>query len=163
MTTILLLNGPNLNLLGEREPGHYGTTTLKEIEDDLRARAAERDATLECFQSNHEGSIIDKLQEVAGKVQGLVINPAGLSHTSVVLRDAVAALGVPTVEVHISNVYSREAFRHKSLVAPVATGQVVGLGTYGYVIALLGLLHVLQAGKPHGAGKENRFDVEAFR
>ena len=143
MTTILLLNGPNLNLLGEREPGHYGTTTLAEIEERLRAMASERGVTLEAFQSNHEGELIDRIHEAAGNIDVIIFNPGGLTHTSIALADAVSAVGIPTIEVHLSNIYRRESFRHQSLIAPVAAGQISGLGAHGYVLAFEAALNLL--------------------
>ncbi len=148
MTKILVMHGPNLGRLGTRETRLYGEKTLQEVTERLSRVAADRRATVEVFQSNHEGALVDRLEEAAGEVQGLVINPGGLAHTSVVLRDAVVALGVPAVEVHITNIHAREPFRHRDLLAPVVQGQVVGLGTSGYVLALSGLLDMLQSRPP---------------
>jgi 3-dehydroquinate dehydratase II len=142
---VLVVNGPNLNSLGVREPQIYGHTTLAEIDDGLRRLGVELGLVVETFQSNHEGALIDKLQASRG-VAGLVINAGGLTHTSVSLRDAVATLAVPTVEVHISNLYRREEFRHRSLLAPVCLGQIAGLGAIGYRLALEALAQHLQAG-----------------
>lgn len=143
MTKILLVNGPNLNLLGTREPGIYGATTLADIEGDLRKRASEKGVELECFQSNHEGEIIDRIQKSRGSVDAIIINPGGLTHTSVALADAIAAVEIPTFEIHISNIYKREIFRHHSFVAPVAVGQICGLGMHGYVLAFEAALFYL--------------------
>ena len=133
--TILILNGPNLNLLGTREPEVYGSTTLADLEADLRA--AFSDPTLYFFQSNHEGALIDRLHAAQQEgVEGIVFNPGGFTHTSVALRDAVASITVPVVEVHISNVHAREDFRHRSLLAAVCTGQITGLGLTGYRLAV---------------------------
>jgi len=142
---ILVINGPNLNLLGKREPGIYGGKSLEEINNILAALAAGNGAELEFFQSNAEGAMVDAIQNAAGRYAGIIINPAAYTHTSIAIRDAIAAVALPTVEVHLSNVYSREEFRHKSLIAPVALGQITGFGPTGYELALLGLLRYLQA------------------
>lgn len=137
MARFLVLHGPNLNLLGRRQPEIYGTTTLAEIDAELR-RLAEADGhELETFQSNHEGSLIDKLHAARDKIDALIINPAAFTHTSVALRDAIAALNVPTVEVHLSNIYAREPFRHQSLITPVAKGQICGFGPDSYRLGYL--------------------------
>lgn len=133
---LLVLNGPNLNLLGQREPGVYGTITLAEIERRLTARAGELGVELVCFQSNHEGALIDRLHAEGPSIDGVILNPGALTHYSYALRDAVAAVGRPTVEVHLSNIYAREEWRHRSVIAPVARGQVSGLGWRGYLLAL---------------------------
>lgn len=135
--SILVLNGPNLNLLGSREPGIYGTKTLLDIERDLEIRAKEKGLALRCFQSNHEGELIDRIHAAPAEgVDFIIINAGGLTHTSVALRDALAGVSLPFVEVHISNLYRRENFRHVSLLAGVAIGSIVGLGTAGYGLAL---------------------------
>lgn len=138
---ILLLNGPNLNLLGSREPDTYGRTTLREVEQALQSLATERGAELACFQSNHEGALIDRIQAARGEgVDAIVINPGGLTHTSVALRDALAGVAIPFVEVHVSNVHRREAFRHHSYLSGVALGVLAGFGVDGYRMALRHLL-----------------------
>jgi 3-dehydroquinate dehydratase II len=137
---ILVLHGPNLNLLGDREPEIYGTTTLAQIDAGLARLGAERGAEVESFQSNHEGALIDRIHAARRRVDGIIINPGGLTHTSVSLRDALSASDVPVVEVHLSNVHAREEFRHRSLVAPIALGQICGLGAIGYELALRALL-----------------------
>jgi 3-dehydroquinate dehydratase-2 len=134
---LLLLNGPNLNLLGTREPAVYGSTTLADIEHAATAQADAAGATLSCFQSNHEGALVDRIHAAKAEgVEAIVINPAAFTHTSVALRDAFAAVEIPFVEVHISNIYQREAFRHHSYLSAIAVGTICGLGTDGYRLAI---------------------------
>jgi 3-dehydroquinate dehydratase-2 len=134
---LLLLNGPNLNLLGTREPEVYGSTTLADVELAARAQAAAAQAALATFQSNHEGALIDRIHAARGEqVDAIIINPGGLTHTSVALRDALAGVAIPFVEVHISNIHKREAFRHKSFLSDIAVGVICGLGTDGYRAAI---------------------------
>jgi len=137
---ILIVHGPNLNMLGRREPAIYGATTLAQIDGALRERAEAAGVQLLCFQSNHEGALIDFIQAEGWDADGIVINPGALTHYGLSLRDALASLDAKIVEVHISNVYKREEFRHHSVVAPVATGQIAGLGWRGYLLALDWLL-----------------------
>jgi 3-dehydroquinate dehydratase II len=136
---VAVVHGPNLRLLGSREPEIYGATTLEEIDDSLRQLASELSLTLDTFQSNSEGAILDFLEEAAGGVDGFLVNPGGLTHTSVVLRDALAATGRPFVEIHLSNTAAREDFRHHSFLTPIASGVVAGFGPEGYLLALRGL------------------------
>jgi 3-dehydroquinate dehydratase-2 len=140
---VLVLHGPNLNLLGQREPTVYGHTSVAEIDAALRQLAQERGAQLRIVQSNHEGVLIDALQGAAPWADGVLINPAAYTHTSLALRDAIAATGLPVVEVHLSNIQAREPFRHRSLVAPVCVGQVSGFGMRSYLLGLAGLLAYL--------------------
>lgn len=141
----LVINGPNLNLLGRREPGIYGAASLEEINAGLSGVAAQLGVKVDFFQSNHEGALVDAIHTALGCYQGLIINPAAYTHTSVAIRDAIAAVGLPTVEVHLSNVYGREEFRHKSLTAPVVLGQIAGFGATGYELALRGLMGYLSS------------------
>lgn len=142
--TIAVVHGPNLRLLGRREPHVYGTDTLAQINAALESLARELGVELEIFQSNHEGEILDFLEEVSSRARGILINPAGLTHTSVALRDAVLGLGLPTVEVHLSNPAAREAFRHRSFLAPVALGTVAGFGKNSYLLGLRALFAHLE-------------------
>ena len=141
---ILVIHGPNLNLLGSREPDIYGTTTLEQINGDLSSAAKEWGAELEFFQSNYEGALVDRIQESQSWADGILINPGGLTHTSVTLRDALVATELPIVEVHLSNIFAREEFRQNSFVAPIALGVVSGFGPMGYGLALNALLEHLE-------------------
>jgi len=137
---IAVIHGPNLRLLGTREPEIYGTLTLADIDRSLTDRARDLSVELEIFQSNHEGEILDFLEGLPGRVEGILINPAALTHTSVALRDGIAGVGLPTVEVHLSNVHARERFRRHSYVAPVAVGAVAGFGPSSYLLGLEALV-----------------------
>ena len=139
---ILFLNGPNLNLLGQREPEVYGRTTLADIEAKVHERAKKLGVTVEFRQSNQEGDLVAWIQQAKGAFDAIVLNAAAYTHTSVALRDAISAVGVPTIEIHLSNVHAREEFRHKSLIAPVCRGQIVGFGANSYVLAVEAALNV---------------------
>ena len=139
---ILVIHGPNLNMLGERETDMYGTTDLATIDATLKAMAKREGAEVECVQSNSEGEIVERIQNAKGTFGAIIINPAAFTHTSVAIRDAVAATGVPTIEVHLSNIYAREPFRHHSYVAPVAVGQISGFGEQSYTLALRAALDI---------------------
>lgn len=144
MVTILVLHGPNLNLLGKREPHIYGHTTLEEINNALQELAKTEGVEIECFQSNHEGVLVDKIQQAIGKVDAIVFNPAAYTHTSVALRDAIAATGIPTVEVHLSAIGKREAFRQYSYLADVVVGQIAGFGLNSYLLGLRAAIDLLR-------------------
>ncbi len=146
MKRVLVVHGPNLNLLGEREPGIYGRDSLAELDARLASEARELGLDLSTFQSNHEGRLLDRIHRAREDADGLILNPGGLAHTSVCLRDAVSALSLPVVEVHLSNPFAREPFRHVDLVAPVCRGLVVGLGVLGYLAALRALAAILIPG-----------------
>ena len=142
--SLLVLHGPNLNLLGRREPGIYGSVTLDEINQLLEQDAQKLQAKVFARQSNHEGVLVDAIHEALGQHQGILINAGAYTHTSVALRDALAAVAIPTVEVHLSNIYQREAFRHHSFIAPVAIGQISGFGAESYRLGLQALVHYLR-------------------
>ena len=143
LPVILLLNGPNLNLLGTREPEKYGSTTLADIEATLHALAEEKGVVLETFQSNFEGALIDRIHAARGNANVLIFNPGAFTHTSLALADAIAGVDIPTVEVHLTNVYKREPIRHHSFIAPVAVGQISGFGAKGYELAFQAALNII--------------------
>ncbi|QNI92459.1 3-dehydroquinate dehydratase/ type II [Synechococcus sp. BOUM118] len=144
---LLLLNGPNLNLLGQREPGIYGSGTLASIEDGLRHEATAAGAVLECFQSNFEGALVERIHQAIGASQGILINAGAFTHTSIALRDALLGVAIPYVELHLSNTHAREPFRHRSYLADRAVGVVSGFGAMSYSLALQGLIdHLRQNG-----------------
>lgn len=136
MKKILVIHGPNLNMLGKREPEIYGKTTLEQINRELEDLGKSLGVEVETFQSNHEGAIVDKIQQIFGHCSGIIINPAAYTHTSVAIRDALLLLSVPIIEIHLSNIYKREAFRHKSFISDIATAQLCGFGATGYRMAL---------------------------
>jgi 3-dehydroquinate dehydratase-2 len=142
---VLVLHGPNLNMLGGREPSLYGTATLEQIDTEIRYKAQRLNMEAECFQSNYEGALVEKIQGASGACQAVVINPAALTHTSVAVRDALLLLDVPIIEVHLSNIYKREPFRHFSYVADIATARVAGFGKQGYLIALEALARMMES------------------
>ncbi|WP_204105535.1 MULTISPECIES: type II 3-dehydroquinate dehydratase [Spirulina sp. CCY15215] len=144
LLNILVLNGPNLNLLGQREPSFYGLATLAEIDAMLVREAEALGVKVECYQSNHEGALIDAIHRAGEEKQGLIINAGAYTHTSVALRDAIAGVKLPTVEVHLSNIYQREEFRHHSYIAPIAIGQISGFGANSYRLGLLAIVEYLQ-------------------
>lgn len=136
MTSVLVLNGPNLNLLGTRQPEVYGSTTLADVEDACRDHGNAKGVDVACFQSNHEGAMIDAIHAAKGTHFGIVLNAGAYTHTSVALMDAISSVELPVVEVHLSNIHARETFRHKSYIAPVAVGQICGFGLMGYLMAI---------------------------
>ena len=150
---ILILNGPNLNLLGQREPGVYGSETLDRILDRVKARAKELGAEIEAVQSNDEGTLVSRIGESRGRFDGIILNPAAYTHTSIALRDALQACEVPCVEVHLSNTHAREEFRHRSFTAAACTGQVMGFGGFGYELALEALVNHLSKQKSRAGGR----------
>jgi 3-dehydroquinate dehydratase-2 len=140
---IVVIQGPNLNMLGMREKNIYGPMKLEDIHAQMKAVAEQNKFEIEFFQSNLEGEIVDRIQESLGDGDGIIINPAAYTHTSIAIRDAISAVKLPTIEVHISNVYQREEFRAKSLIAPVCAGQIVGLGAFSYHLAMVGMMQIL--------------------
>ena len=140
---IVVIQGPNLNMLGVREKNIYGPMKLEDIHAQMKAFADQNKLDIEFFQSNLEGEIVDRIQECIGDADGIIINPAAYTHTSIAIRDAIAAVQLPVLEVHLSNIYQREEFRHKSLTAPVCAGQISGMGPFGYHLAMVGMAQIL--------------------
>jgi len=140
---IVVIQGPNLNMLGIREQNIYGPMKLEDIHAQMKAFAAQNKIQIEFFQSNLEGELVDRIQECMGDADGIIINPAAYTHTSIAIRDAIAAIQLPTLEVHLSNIYQREEFRHTSLTAPVCAGQISGMGPFGYHLAMIGITQIL--------------------
>lgn len=139
-----MIHGPNLNMLGRREPEIYGSDTLESIDQSLHSLANELGISISCYQSNHEGNLVDTIQAAFTEHNGILINPGAYTHTSVAIRDAIAAVALPTVEVHLSNIHKRETFRHHSYIAPVAIGQICGFGVYSYHLGLRALVNYLK-------------------
>lgn len=146
MRKIAIIHGPNLNMLGVREPEVYGSMNLEDVNRNIENRAENLNINVEIFQSNHEGQIVDFIQEGYNNYKGIIINPGGLTHYSIVLRDALVAVKLPVIEVHISNIYKREEFRHNSVIAPIAIGQISGLGPDGYLYALEAIVEIIKKG-----------------
>jgi 3-dehydroquinate dehydratase II len=148
VTKVLVIHGPNLNLLGEREPSVYGTMTLAEIDRRLKALAREEGASVEAVQTNHEGAIVDRLHAARGRYDAIIINAGALTHYSVAIRDAIASISLPVIEVHLSNIHAREPFRHTSVIAPVVQGQILGFGVHSYLLGLRAALALVERGGP---------------
>ncbi len=142
---ILVIHGPNLNMLGRREPATYGAMTLSEINQMLVDHGRSKDLSIDFFQSNHEGELVEKIQQCCDLYDGMIINPAAYTHTSIAIRDALLLIDIPVIEIHLSNIFGREPFRHKSLISDVVTGQITGLGPHGYILALDALSQKFQA------------------
>ena len=140
---VVVIQGPNLNMLGIREQNIYGQMKLEDIHTQMKAFAEQSKIEIEFFQSNLEGEIVDRIQECIGDADGIIINPAAYTHTSIAIRDALSAVAIPALEVHLSNIYQREEFRHKSLIAPVCNGQITGMGPFGYHLAMVGMAQML--------------------
>lgn len=147
MSALLILNGPNLNLLGTREPDVYGHETLADVEAAAKAFGSGKGVEISCFQSNSEGALVDAIHDARGTFDGIIFNAGAYTHTSVALRDAIAGTGIPTIELHISNVHAREEFRHHSYMSPVCVGVICGFGTVGYTLAIDAMINVLETRK----------------
>nr|WP_315019096.1 type II 3-dehydroquinate dehydratase [uncultured Campylobacter sp.] len=141
---LMVIQGPNINMLGTRETDVYGSMKMEDIHGQMKLFAEQNDIEIEFFQSNLEGELVDKIQECYGDSDGIIINPAAYTHTSIAIRDALSAVGIPAIEVHISNIHRREEFRQKSLIAPVTAGQIVGFGPVGYHLAMIGMLQIFE-------------------
>jgi 3-dehydroquinate dehydratase-2 len=147
---ILVINGPNLNLLGQREPSLYGTQSLEEINQELEHMASAADIRIEFFQSNHEGELVDRIQQARDDFEVIIINAGALSHYSIAIHDVLRAVNIPVIEVHLSNIYAREEFRHKSLISPVAVGGIFGLGALSYRLAFLAACEIIKENREQG-------------
>lgn len=143
LPNVLVIHGPNLNMLGVREPGIYGSETLETINDKIRRYAAVKGLSLQIIQSNHEGEIVEAIQKALGAVDSIILNAGAYTHTSLAIRDAISAVKIPVIEVHLSNIYSREEFRHKSLISPVVVGQISGFGWYSYILGIEAAVEVM--------------------
>jgi 3-dehydroquinate dehydratase, type II len=141
---LMVIQGPNINMLGTREVNIYGSMKMDDIHSQMKLFAEQNNIDIEFFQSNLEGELVDKIQECYGDADGIIINPAAYTHSSIAIRDAIAAVAIPTIEVHISNIHRREEFRQKSLIAPVTAGQIVGFGPVGYHLAMIGMLQIFE-------------------
>lgn len=158
---IMVIQGPNINMLGTRETGIYGRMSMNDIHSQMQIVAEQhQDTQIEFFQSNFEGEIVDKIQECLGIADGIIINPAAYSHTSIAIRDAISAVNLPVIEVHISNIHRREEFRQKSLIAPVSAGQIVGFGPVGYHLAMMGMLQIFEQIKAVKSAQENQINSD---
>ena len=146
---VLVIHGPNLNMLGKRETDIYGKSTLNDINADLIKTGEDAGISVETFQSNHEGTVVEKIQQAIDGYSGLIINPAAFTHTSIAIRDALLLLDIPIIELHISNIYKREPFRHTSMISDVATAIIAGFGTYGYTMALEAIIRMIRNDSPH--------------
>jgi len=160
---VVVIQGPNLNMLGIREQNIYGQMKLDDIHAQMQAFAEQNGVEIEFFQSNLEGEIVDRLQECLGDTDGIVINPAAYTHTSIAIRDAISAIQIPTVEVHLSNIHQREEFRHTSLTAPVCAGQIVGFGPFGYHLAMLSILQIMNEVKALREAQQGQEAREALQ
>lgn len=151
---IMVIQGPNINLLGTREPNIYGVMKMEDIHSQMKLFAEQNGIDIEFFQSNLEGEIVDKIQECFGEIDGIIINPAAYTHTSIAIRDALSAVNLPVIEVHISNIHRREEFRQKSMIAPVTAGQIIGFGPVGYHLAMIGMLQIFEQVKAMRAAQK---------
>jgi len=153
---IVVIHGPNLNMLGIREQNIYGSMKLDDINEQIQQLATQNNFEIEFFQSNLEGEIVDRIQECLGDTSGIIINPAAYTHTSIAIRDAISAVQIPTIEVHLSNIYQREEFRHKSLTAPVCVGQISGMGPNGYRLAMMGMMQIVHEIEAYKESQQNK-------
>ncbi len=160
---VVVIQGPNLNMLGMREQNIYGPMKLDDIHAQMKGFGEQSGVEVDFFQSNLEGEIVDRLQECLGEADGIIINPAAYTHTSIAIRDAIAAIQIPTVEVHLSNIHQREEFRHTSLTAPVCAGQIVGFGPFGYHLAMVSVIQIMNEVKAHKEAQQAQIAQEALQ